>query len=53
LKEIQKEMSKTSVSANYTRLQELDKQQNFKQNELDAMFRRWEELDAKAAALKA
>jgi ATP-binding cassette subfamily F protein uup len=52
LKEIQKEMSKTSVSANYTKLQDLDKQQTFKQNELDAMFKRWEELDAKAAALK-
>jgi ATP-binding cassette subfamily F protein uup len=53
LKELQKEMSKTSVSANYTKLQELDKQQTFKQNELDAMFKRWEELEAKGAALKA
>jgi ATP-binding cassette subfamily F protein uup len=53
LKSLHKEMEVPSVAANYTKLQDLDKQQKFKQKELEAMFARWEQLEAKEAALKA
>ncbi|MCC7532043.1 MAG: ABC-F family ATP-binding cassette domain-containing protein [Candidatus Melainabacteria bacterium] len=47
LKTIQANMNKPEFSANYAKLQELMKQQEQTQKELDQLFMNWEELEAK------
>ena len=44
---IQADMSKPEVSSNHVKLQELMKQQEQTQKELDQLFKSWEELEAK------
>lgn len=44
---IQTDMSKPEVSSNHVKLQELMKQQEQVQKELDQLFKSWEELEAK------
>ncbi len=44
---IQADMSKPEVSSNHVKLQELMKQQEQVQRELDQLFKSWEELEAK------
>ncbi|PZM77807.1 MAG: ABC transporter ATP-binding protein [Candidatus Melainabacteria bacterium] len=44
---IQTDMSKPEVSSNHVKLQELMKQQEQVQRELDQLFKSWEELEAK------
>jgi ATP-binding cassette subfamily F protein uup len=46
---LQKEMEKPHVSSNYGKLQDLMKQQEAAQVELERLFQRWEELELKAA----
>lgn len=43
-------MSDPAVSANFTRLQEIMKEQEQAQSELERLFSRWEDLEARAAA---
>jgi ATP-binding cassette subfamily F protein uup len=42
------EMSAPSVAANYLRLQELEREHNFLEKELAALYKRWEELESRA-----
>ncbi len=44
---IQADMNKPEISSNYAKLQELMKQQEITQKELDQLFKSWEELEAK------
>lgn len=44
---IQTDMSKPEISSNHVKLQELMKQQEQTQKELDQLFKSWEELEAK------
>ncbi|MBX9949711.1 MAG: ABC-F family ATP-binding cassette domain-containing protein [Candidatus Obscuribacterales bacterium] len=44
---IQADMNKPEISSNYAKLQELMKQQEQTQKELDQLFKSWEELEAK------
>lgn len=44
---IQADMNKPEVSSNYSKLQELMKQQEQMQKELEQLFKSWEELEAK------
>jgi ATP-binding cassette subfamily F protein uup len=52
LAELQKKMHSPELAANYPKLQELDDQHRSKQEQLHAMFAKWELLEAKAAAGK-
>ena len=47
LKTIQSDLNKPEFSSNYAKLQELMKQQEQTQKELDSLFKSWEELEAK------
>lgn len=47
LKSLQEELHNPDIASNYPRLQELQQQEEVAQKELDRLFARWEELEAK------
>lgn len=50
--QLQKEMEKPHVASNYAKLQELMTQQEAARADLEKLFARWEELEAKAKAVQ-
>jgi len=53
LSNLQMEMSKPHVATNYSKLQQLMREQEEAQKSLEDLFKRWEELESKAAASSA